>query len=246
MMQTVARTLAGLLLCSAALAQTPAPAKPASPADSSTPNAPAASASPIGHWIADHSPQDNLALWWDFRADGSVIVTAGVLSQQRYKLDGTTLTITSPDSTQTIGVFDIHFADGKLHAIAHADHAPTIEYTRPIPQINSNSPDSESPIVGTWKVSNAPHSSDPEQEKVRNRMMNMIVVYGADGSYQVRTPLDPVPGRWDAAAQTYTLKGFPPLHFERDGDNLKIALPPEGKETHIYLRDTLMDQLPQP
>jgi hypothetical protein len=239
MMQNFARAFLTLCLCSAALAQTQVPAK--SPSSSEPPATNTTAASPVGHWIADHSPQDSLALWWDFRADGSVTVTAGALSQQKYRLDNATLTITSLDGAQTTGVFDIHFADGKLYTVAHADHPPTIEYTRIAAPANS-----ESPIVGTWKVSNAPHAVDPEQEKLRNRMMNMIVVYGADGSYEARTPLNPVQGRWDTAAQTYTLKDFPPLHFERDGDNLKIALPPEGKETHIYRRDTLLDQRPQP
>jgi hypothetical protein len=134
---------------------------------------------------------------------------------------------------------EIHFADGKLYTVAHVDHPPTIEFTRLGTQT-----DPASPIIGTWKVTNAPHTSDPEQEKLRDRMMNMIVTYAADGSYQTRLPLKPVEGTWDAVSGTFTLKDFKPLHFERSGDDLKIALPPEGKEIQLYHRDAILDQQP--
>lgn len=181
-----------------------------------------------------HPSKDALALWWDFRADGTLTLNAGGIVNSTYKLSGTTLTLPANEPGAAPGVFDVHFSNGKLYTTAHTDHPPTMEFTRIGPQTNS-----DSAIVGTWRPSNAPHANDPEQEELRNRMMNMTVVYGADGSYHVRMPVKSFEGHWDPATHSYKVKPYPALHYQRRGNGLLIALPPDGKEKHVYLPDSI-------
>jgi hypothetical protein len=70
--------------------------------------------------------------------------------------------------------------------------------------------------------------------------MNMTVVYGADGSYHARLPVKSFAGQWDTATHTYKLKPYPTLRYERRGANLLIALPPDGKQKHLYLPDSVL------
>lgn len=210
-----------LLLTAPALAQTLTP-----------PVSAAARDSPVGHWIAEHPKGDALELWWNFRADGTVTATAGSIAKTRYKLDGNILTISPSPSGSPAGAFDIHFRNGKLYSTALADHAPTMEFTR-IGEPTS----SETALVGIWRVSNAPHASDPDEEALRKRMLNLTTVYRADGTSETRMPLDTIEGHWDVAAHTYTLKDHPPLRFSRSPAGLTLALPPNGKDIHLYHPD---------
>lgn len=221
------RTIAAILLAATAIAQPP-PTAP-SPTPKPGPN------SPVGHWIASHTANDPLALWWDFRSDGTVILNAGAIIDSTYRLNGTTLTLPANESGAAPGVFDVHFTNGKLYTTAHTDHPPTMEFTRIDPQTNS-----DSAIVGTWRPSNAPHANNPEQEELRNRMMNMTIVYGADGSYHVRMPVQSFDGHWDPATHTYKFKPYPALHYRRRGNDLLIDLPPDGKQKHLYLPDSVL------
>ncbi|RXH54978.1 hypothetical protein GRAN_4082 [Granulicella sibirica] len=109
-----------LLFSASLLAQTPAPTKPALSTES-----------PVGHWVAEHTSKQELGLWWDFRADGTVTATVGGIVNGTYKLDGKQLSISSPDTVQTSATFDVRFADGKLFSTAHAEgHPPTMEFSR--------------------------------------------------------------------------------------------------------------------
>jgi hypothetical protein len=222
------RTFAAILLAATALAQPPATVHP------STTTKPGPN-SPVGYWIASHTANDPLALWWDFRSDGTVILNAGAIVDSTYRLSGTTLTLPANEPGAAPGVFDVHFSNDKLYTTAHTDHPPTMEFTRVGPKTNS-----DSAIVGTWRPSNPPHANDLEQEKLRNRMMNMTIIYGADGSYHVRMPVQSFDGHWDPASHTYKLKPYPALGYQRRGDNLLIALPPDGKQKHIYLPDSVL------
>jgi hypothetical protein len=195
--------------------------------------------SPVGHWIADHPAKESLALWWDFRSDGTLTLSAGGISTGTYKLAGDILTLPPSEPGAAPGIFTIHFAEGKLYTTSHADHPSTMEFTR------TGSQTSNPTIVGIWRVSNAPHSTDPTQdptqEKLRSRMLDMITIYGTDGSYHARIPIQTITGHWNAAAHTYTLKDHPALHYERHGKDLQIATPPEGKEQHLYHADTIFN-----
>jgi hypothetical protein len=222
------RTIAAILLAATALAQPPATAPP------STTAKPAAN-SPIGHWIANHPGKDALALWWDFRSDGTLTLNAGAIVNSTYKLSGTTLTLSANEPGAAPEIFDVHFSNGKLYTTPHTAHASTTEFTRMGPQPNSG-PN----IVGTWRTSNAPHTDDPAQEQPRNRMMNTTVVYDANGGYHLRTPVQSFEGHWDPAAHTYKLKPYPALRYQRRGDDLLIALPPDGKQKHLYLPDSIL------
>ncbi len=220
------RVLALLLLLATPLllAQAPPPAPAPSPSDS-----------PVGRWVAEHPKGDALELWWDFRPDGNITATAGAIARTRYTLTGNTLTI-APTAHTPGGTFDVHFIEGRLFRTATAPHSPTLEFTR-IGEPTS----SANALVGAWRVSNAPHATDPDQETLRNRLMNLITVYRADGSYETRLPIETFRGQWDAAAHTYTLKDHSPLRFSRSADGLKIELPPDGKESHLYHSDTFPD-----
>ena len=222
------RTIAVILLAATAIAQPPATVHP------STTTKPGPN-SPVGHWIASHTANDPLALWWDFRSDGTVTLNAGAIVDSTYKLSGTTLTLPANEPGAAPGVFDVHLSNGKLYTTAHTDHPPTMEFTRIGPQTNS-----DSAIVGTWRPGSAPHANDAEQEKLRNRMMNMTIVYSPDGGYHVRMPVQSFDGHWDPATQTYKLKPYPTLRYQRRGDHLLIALPPDGKQKHLYLRDSVL------
>ncbi|RXH54979.1 hypothetical protein [Granulicella sibirica] len=90
-------------------------------------------------------------------------------------------------------------------------------------------------------MTGAPPAEDAEHEAVRARMMKMLVAYGADGSYHVRMPAQSIQGKWDAESHTYSMKDGVPLHFERTPTGLTLALPPDGKESHLYLKDTMME-----
>jgi hypothetical protein len=222
MMRPALAFLIAILPLCLAIAQSPA-----------TPPQPDAQ-SPVGHWIADHPAKDTLVLWWDFHSNGTVTLNAGGIADGVYKLNGTTLTLPPSAPGAAPGVFDIHFTDGKLYTTARGDHPSTLEFTRTGPQTNA-----ESPIVGTWRLSSAPQDIEPGQEEMRSRMMNMVTVYAADRTYHARMPIKTYVGKWDSATHTYKLKDYPPLHYERRGADLLVALPPNGKETHLYHPDSI-------
>jgi hypothetical protein len=228
-MRAILSTLIAATLCTSAVAQT-SNQTPAPPHTNARPSA----TSPIGHWIANHTAKETLALWWDFRADGELIVNAGGIANGVYTLKGNTLTLPPSEPGATPGVFDIHFTDGKLYTTAQTDNPPTMEFTRVGTQTDSNSA-----IIGTWRMTSAPHATDPDQEAIHARMMNMIVVYGADGSYHARMPIQTFTGHWNAATHTYKLADYPTLHYHRQGNNLLIAVPPNGKDQHVYLPDPI-------
>jgi hypothetical protein len=230
-MRTIAAILFAALSLPCVIAQPPATAPP-----SATTN-PAAN-SPIGHWVANHPGKDALALWWDFRTDGTLTLNAGAIVNSTYKLSGTTLTLTANEPGAASEVFNVHFSNGKLYTTPHTAHPSTMEFTRIGPQPNSG-PN----IVGTWSVSDAQHTNDPAQEQPPNRTMNTVVVYEANGSYHLRTPVKSFAGNWNPTTQTYKLKPYPPLYYQRRGDNLLIALPPGGKQKHLYLPDTVLNPI---
>jgi hypothetical protein len=227
-MRTIAAILFAALSLPSTIAQTPATSPP------SATTKPAAN-SPIGHWVASHPGKDALALWWDFRSDRTVTLNAGAIVNSTYRLSGTTLTLAANEPGAAPEVFDVHFSNGNLYTTPHTAHPPNMEFTRIGPPPNSG-PN----IVGAWRASNPPQTNDPQQEDPPNRTMNMIVVYGADGSYQARVPVKSFDGSWDSATRTYKLKPYPALHYERRGADLLIALPPDGKQKHLYLPDSVL------
>jgi len=216
--------IAILLLASitiTAASQQPAPAKP--------------TLSPVGHWVEKSNPNNDLQLWWDFHADGTLIVTAGATARSVYKLTGLspapqTLTIGVSSPKEPAGIFDVHFVNGKLYTTPRAPKPPTLEFTRIGPQRFISSP-----LVGKWQISGAPHATDPKQEEIRARLIRTVTAYNSDGTYEARVPIDATQGTWSAALHSYTLQGYPPLPFEREGSTLTLSSPvgPKGKRTYV-------------
>jgi hypothetical protein len=224
------RTIAAILFAALSLPCTIAQTPPIAPSSATT--KPAAN-SPVGHWIASHPGKDALALWWDFRSDGTLTLNAGAIVNSTYKLSGTTLTLSANEPGAAPEIFDVQISNGKLYTTPHTAHPSTTEFTRIDPQPNSG-PN----IVGAWHTSNASHTNDPAQEQPRT--INTTVVYDANGGYHLRSPVQSFEGHWNPAAQTYKLKPYPALHYQRRGDDLLIALPPDGKQKHVYLPDSVL------
>ena len=207
-----------------------APAKKAAaaPADKPAPN----NLSPVGHWVVRGNPNNDLQLWFDFHADGTLTLTAGATAHSVFKLSGGTLTLGVSSPKVPAGVFDIHFANSKLYSTPRAANPPTLEYTRIGAQRYTSAP-----LIGKWQITDAPHAADPQQEAIRNRLIKTITSYNPDGTYEVRVPADTTEGTWNDKAHTYTLKGYETRPYQRIGTTLILASPVGAPGDHTYVPD---------
>ncbi len=186
--------------------------------------------SPVGHWIADHSGSaDTPELWWNFHPDQTLTATAGFVVRSRWKLAGNNLTITPTPASPGGGSFTIHFQGGHLLSTANEERSPTLELTRIGPGTSS-----DTALIGAWRISNAPHATDLQEEAIRNGMMGAIFIYNADGTYELRLPLQTTTGHWSPA--THTLPNHPALPFHRSGTTLSLT-PPTDDQPHPYHPD---------
>ena len=188
--------------------------------------------SPLGRWAARHDVNDDLQLWWQFKPNGTVNVTAGAIIRTTYKLQGNTLSLGKTSDKGPPGVFDILFDGGKLYTRTHSTPPAGMQFTRIGP-----APAQADTIVGQWRLSDSVPSSDPKEEAIRQRLQKMTVSYRADGTYEARIPLDAIDGTWDAAAKTYTLKNYPPMPYQRQGPGLILVNPLKQTDKHTYYID---------
>ena len=194
--------------------------------------------SPVGRWVARHGVNDELQYWWQFRPNGTFSVSSGPIARTTWKLDRTILTLGVGTKESPAGVFDTLFDGGHLYTKPHnlpkGSLPPVLQFTRINP-----APSAAEPILGQWRMSDSPPSSDPGQEAIRQRLLHMIVSYKADGVYEVRIATEQAEGTWDAATRTYTLPGGTPLPYQRQGPGLNIASPKDPLDKRTYFADQM-------
>ncbi len=194
------------------------------------PTIPADPTTPVGHWVADHPGGGSTVLWWNFRPDGTVAVTAGVINRSHFTLDGNTLTLEQGDPGPAADTQHVEVTETRLRLISVNPHRPTTEFTRIGPP-----PTSGNLLFGTWGVN--PGATSPEHGALSAPVRNTRIVYSPDGTYELRMPIMNFEGSWSATAHTYTLPNHPPLAWNHHGANLVLDVPSNIKD-HVYRPDT--------
>ncbi len=209
-------TLLALLLSQQPPASTPPPAD-----------------SPVGHWIADH-PTSAIPvpeLWFVFRPDNTVTVTAGIIVRSHWTLDGNALTVAPTPNNPKPDIMKVQFSAGKLLGTPAGDPSLTLTFAR-VGQPTTADPN----IVGVWRLEHASNTAEPGEAATFQSMIGALFAYNADGTSETRIPIDVTTGHWSPATHTYTLPNHPALPFHRSGTTLSLT-PPTDDQPHPYHPD---------
>jgi hypothetical protein len=192
--------------------------------------------SPVGHWLAEHPSQGGICSWWDFRPDGTLTMHVGAA-------------ITSPITRPSPDSFIAPAAtatDPPVTVTYHIDgdtlHLKSTQIADQILIRVGSAPSPKDPLLGKWRpVPPATISPDPDTATRQKAMAEAIFVFGADNTETVRAPFTSIEGKWDVKTQTFHLeKQTVAYSFQRTGQKLSLAQPPDGKRTDTYLPDPIM------
>ena len=194
---------------------------------------------------------------WEFRPDDTFTMSPGAVVDLRYRLEGDTLTLSSPDVEHDPHalVFKIRFADDRLY-----QRTPEMAAEVPLVRVKSGGP-GDDPIIGQWKFDPAfvnrrkenPPALDwdklkmsPEQfSKVATVLINNATyTFTRDGMCRLRIAFGSMTGRYDVSSRTFSLdllnekdqsKAFTG-HFELQNGELYLTQP-DGHTQDVYVRD---------
>jgi TonB family protein len=242
-----------------------APATPVTQeqAASGQPQRPAETASaqannPVGHWVAEHPSKGGIGSWWEFRADGSLTMHAGVVITFPITRSGNT--ITQPGGTvngpprhltfQVVGdtlhlIHNVYEMAGVSDMAAFRQKAPDYKGPETIDMAYSRvgaAPSAADPLLGQWKFASPATppspSTDPSQAALQKMALDSITRFSPDGTESLRMPFYSIEGTWDASAHTFHYTNKATVYsFERTGAKLTLGQPPNNTQTDTYLPD---------
>ena len=201
-----------------------------------SPQTPSPAATPVGHWVAEHTSHGGIGSWWDFRPDGTLTMHVGAAVTTAITRSGDV--ITSPPATTTDPPMHVRFrVEGDtLHLTSLPDDHERI-FTRVGP-----APSSADSLLGKWKpVSPATPSTDANVASQEKLMANTLMVFAADKTESVRISFTSFEGSWDAATHTMKIHGHPgTFSYRRTGSKLTLGQPPDGHQTDTYIPDPIL------
>lgn len=194
----------------------------------------------VGHWVPERTSKMGLGSIWDFKPDGTLTMTIGVVANDTYRLEGDTLIL--PPATKFPGsrpqLITVRFEGDHLYE-RFCDAEKEIRFVR----ITGGKP-GDAAIVGVWK-SDMPLPGT----KLDAAFKDATYTYTRDGIAKMRSAFRSSAGRYDMTSHTYSLDS-PDLagakgpgqstvvtgRFElRDG---KLHLSEPGGQTEdVYVRD---------
>jgi len=194
----------------------------------------------VGHWVAEKTSSSGLGSVWEFKPDGTLTITFGVVANGSYRLEGDTLIL--PPETSAPGAapqrIRVRIEGNHLYE-RYGDSEKEGSYVR----IKGGKP-GDAAIVGVWK-SDMPLPGT----KLDEAFKNATFTYTRDGIAKMRAALRSSAGRYDLTNRTYSLDSADLAgargpgrskvvtgRFElRDG---KLYLTqPGGQTEEVYVRD---------
>jgi hypothetical protein len=195
----------------------------------------ASTATPVGHWVAEHVSTSGIGSWWDFRPDGTLTMHIGAIVTSPITRSGDTFT--SPPATVNGPPIKVTYRiEGDTLHLQSLD-TPEQVLTRIGP-----APSAADPLLGKWKpLPPATPSTDPNIAAQQKLMTNATLVFSADNTESVRVPFNALEGTWDAAAHTFRLANqTASFSFQRTGAKLTLGQPPDGHKTDTYIPDPIL------
>ena len=194
-----------------------------------------ATATPVGHWVAEHVSTSGIGSWWDFRPDGTLTMHIGAIVTSPITRSGDTFT--SPPVTVNGPPIKVTYRiEGDTLHLQSLD-TPEQVLTRIGP-----APSAADPLLGKWKpLPPATPSTDPNIAAREKLMANATLVFSADNTESLRVPFNALEGTWDATAHTFRLANqAASFSFQRTGAKLTLGQPPDGRKTDTYIPDPIL------
>lgn len=193
------------------------------------------SATPVGHWVAEHVTSTGIGSWWDFRPDGTLTMQLGAIVTSPITRSGDTFTSPAPTVNGPPVKVTFHIDGDKLHI--ESPDTPEQILTRIGP-----APSATDPLLGKWRPQPAATpSTDPQIAAQQKLMTNATLVFSPGNTESIRVPFTAVEGTWDAIAHTFRLANqTATFSFHRTGVKLTLSLPPDGHKTDTYVHDPIL------
>lgn len=194
-----------------------------------------ATATPVGHWVAEHVSTSGIGSWWDFRPDGTLTMHVGAIVTSPITRSGDTFT--SPPVTVNGPPIKVTYRiEGDTLHLQSLD-TPEQVLTRIGP-----APSAADPLLGKWKpLPPATPSTDPNIAAREKLMTDATLVFSADNTESLRVPFNALEGTWDATAHTFHLANqTASFSFQRTGAKLTLGQPPDGHKTDTYIPDPIL------
>jgi hypothetical protein len=213
----------------------------------------------IGQWVALNRSKGGIGSIWEFKPDDTFTMSPGAIVDLRYRLEGDTLTLSSPEAEPDPHpmVFKIRFEGDRLYQ-RKLDMAEAV----PLVRVKSGRP-ADAPIIGQWKFDPSlanrqkenPPPVDLNQLKMSPELFSKVAVvllnnatytFTPDGICRLRIAFGSVTGRYDVTSRTFSLdlpKGKEQSktftgHFELRNGELYLTQP-DGHSQDAYIRDDL-------
>jgi TonB family protein len=191
---------------------------------------------PVGRWVAEHPSTGGIASWWEFRPDGTLTLTFGVMVDSHIDRSGTTFM--SPSgmvggapvrNTYTVRNNVLTIDQGTGHPATYARIG-----VQPSPT---------DPLIGAWRPLPDPNNppTDPNAAILQQVMTTKgLFVFTPDSTEHLRIPFGTREGSWDAQSKTFRTQGDPATYtFTQQGAKLMLAQPPNGSQLDSYVPDPL-------
>lgn len=196
----------------------------------------------VGHWVAANKSQGGIGSMWEFKPDGTLVMSPGVVVDMPYRIDGDKLILppgtTGPDAKPLITRFRV---DGDALYQRGERMEKEVKFVR-LTKSNPHDP----PIVGKWKalVDESEAKKRLDDLKVGHMaqaFMNATYTYTSDGVCKLRVPFTSVQGTYsaiDSTSGTFTVASKEKLVFAyRLVDGKLYLTQPDDKSEDVYVKD---------
>lgn len=188
----------------------------------------------VGHWTSANPSSGGIGSMWEFKSDGTLTMSPGVVVDMPYQIKGDKLILppgtTNADAKPQIYSFRV---DGDMLYERLDGIEKEVRFVR-IAKSKSGEPS----IVGTWKLL---FEENPAMKDQLNPFIHTTYTYTTDGVCKLRVPFKFEAGTYsvtDSKSGTFTLPSRKDQTFAyRVADGKLYLTRPNGKGEDVYIRE---------